>query len=170
MNHTTCPLCKKDVSRQCFNKHFFSREHIELWVKPTLLEEHLELNAWRNTTKNSGCPYVTAGNKTFFMCFGCKKVKQSFSFHLSECPEAATHILTLKQMIGPSDTDPVKDLEMLKKRFKVIADELDELQGVVADKDDKNEALVNLIKEMCEDREDADKWLKAMDEILNADD
>jgi hypothetical protein len=73
-------------------------------------------------------------------------------------------------MIGPSDTDPVKDLEMLKKRFKVIADELDELQGVVADKDDKNEALVNLIKEMCEDREDADKWLKAMDEILNADD
>jgi hypothetical protein len=171
MNHTTCPLCKKDVSRQCFNKHFFSRAHLELWVIPQILSaDKSQLNAWRNTTKNSGCPYITAGNKTFFMCFGCKKVKQSFSYHLSDCPEAAKHITTLKKILGPSDTDPVKDLEMQKKRFKVIADELDELQGVVANKDDKNEALVKLIEEMCEGKEGADKWLARMNEINLSDD
>jgi CHASE3 domain sensor protein len=104
------------------------------------------------------------------MCFGCKKVTKFLpAFHLSDCPEAEKHIATLKEMIAPSDADPIKDLEMLKKRFKVIADELDELQGVVADKDDKNEALVKLIEEMCEGREDADKWLTELRKINDDD-
>lgn len=102
------------------------------------------------------------------MCFGCKKVKQSLpSFHLSDCPEAEKHIATLKEMIAPSDADPIKELEMLKKRFKKYADENDELYGKLSAEQDKNEALVKLIEEICEGRADADKWLKAMDEIVN---
>lgn len=102
------------------------------------------------------------------MCFGCKKVKQSLpAFHLSDCPEAEKHIATLKEMIAPSDDDPIKDLEMLNKRFKKYKDENDELYGQISSEQEKNEALVKLIEEMCEGREDADKWLTAMNEITN---
>jgi hypothetical protein len=169
MNHINCPLCTEDVSRPGFHKHFFSRKHLELWVIPALLSaDKNQLSAWRNSTKRSGCPHITKGDKTYGMCFGCKKVKQSLpSFHLSDCPEAEKHIATLKEMIAPSDADPIKELEMLKKRFQKFKDENDELYGKLGDEQDKNEALVKLIEEMCEGRADADKWLKAMDEIMD---
>ena len=169
MNHIKCPLCTEDVSRQCFHKHFFSRKHLELWVKPQVLSaDKNQLSAWRNSTKLSSCPSVTKGNKTYGMCFGCKKVKQSLpSFHLSDCPEAEKHIATLKEMIAPSEADPIKELEMLNKRFKKYKDENDELYGQISSEQEKNEALVKLIEEMCEGREDADKWLDEMNKITN---
>jgi O-phosphoseryl-tRNA(Cys) synthetase len=106
------------------------------------------------------------------MCFGCKKVTKFLpAFHLSDCPEAEKHIATLKEMIAPSDADPIKELEMLNKRFKKFADENDELVSEKNTLQVKNDALVKLIEEMCEGMkpEESDKWLKAMDEALNAD-
>ena len=170
MNHINCPLCLKDVSRQSFNKHFFSREHLELWVKPALLKEKDYLKTWSNSTKSSSCPYIqTKDNKTFIMCFGCKKANQSLpSFHLSDCPEADTHIATLKQMITAVETsDPTEELIRLRKKNKTLLEENENYITQTNDLGDKNDALIDLIKEMVDEFDDDKRhaWLQKLDEI-----
>ena len=170
MNHINCPLCTKEVSRQGFDKHFFSREHLELWVIPALLKEKDYLNSWRNSTKRSGCPHIeTKSNKTFRMCFGCKKVSQSLpSYHLSECPEAEKHIAALQKMIAPVETtDPTQELIRLRKKINTLLEENENYVNQVNDLADKNDSLVELVKEMVDtfNDEERDKWLQKLNEI-----
>lgn len=131
MNHTTCPLCSTDVSRQCLGKHFFSAKHIDEFVIPALKKEKAAHRVWRASTTKSANPIIYYGQeeKGVQICFGCKTVKQYIpSYHLSECKHATEHIDTLKKLLGDETQEEAeaavyvsalkKEIEALKKKIK----------------------------------------------------
>lgn len=153
MNHTTCPLCSTDVSRQCLGKHFFSAKHIDEFVIPALKKEKAAHKAWRASTTKSANPiiYYGADEKGLHICFGCKAAKQYLpSRHLSECKHATEHIDTLKKLLGDETEEEAevavyvsalkKEIATLKKKLKEIEEresqveeQRDEAQKFVAD-------------------------------------
>jgi hypothetical protein len=125
MNHTTCPLCTKDVSRQCLGKHFFSAKHIDQYVIPALKKEKLSHKSWRNSTVKSANPIIYWGKeqKGLHLCFGCQTVKQYLpSYHLRDCPHATEHIETLKKLLGDGTevVEEVEDVQALKKEIETL--------------------------------------------------
>jgi hypothetical protein len=126
--HTTCPLCKVDVSRSCFNKHFFSVKHIEEYVKPALLkmDRHSRSVLQKGTTKSSLPTIYCSNEKAIVPCFGCKKAKsyQEPDHLATDCKDAEKHLSTLKQLLTepekPAEAAEVIDAEevaALKKRI-----------------------------------------------------
>jgi hypothetical protein len=137
--HTTCPLCKVDVSRSGFNKHFFSVKHIEEYVKPALLkmDRHTRSVLQKGTTKSSLPSIYCSNGKAIVPCFGCKKAKSyQESYHLhSECKQAEKHLSTLKELLTepekPAEAVEVIDAEevaVLKKRIARLERELKEAE------------------------------------------
>lgn len=153
MNHTTCPLCSTDVSRQCLGKHFFSAKHVDEFVIPALKKEKAAHRVWRASTTKSANPiiYYGAEEKGLHICFGCKAAKQYLpSHHLSECKHATEHIDTLKKLLGDETQEEAeaavyvsalkKEIATLKKKMKEIEqresqaeEQRDDVQKFVAD-------------------------------------
>ena len=110
------------------------------------------------------------------MCFGCNSVKRHIpSYHLTECPGAEKHITTLKQLIGPGDPDdldPAEELAKMYKKFKAVKKELEDLVEAHAKSSDKEDNLIELIKEMADTFNDEERatWIEKLDEVRYADD
>jgi len=141
MNHTICPLCSMDVSRQCLGKHFFSAKHVDEFVIPALKKEKAAHRVWRASTTKSANPIIYYGQdeKGLHICFGCKAAKQYLpSHHLSECKHATEHIDTLKKLLGDETQEEAeaavyvstlkKEIETLKKRITVLTQDSEQVE------------------------------------------
>lgn len=126
--HLNCPICDVKVSFTNYQKHFFSRQHLEQHVKPALLKlQKNDLNALRNSTTRSSLPTLySKGGRAVMCCFGCKSARAFHpQYHLyTECKHAEEHLTTLKELLGPvTEGEPTETGDVVALQRQLTATE-----------------------------------------------
>lgn len=167
-NNTTCPLCRKTVSYQCFGKHLASKAHEEQ-VKE-LLQKGCKYALASFLKGGSTCRF-DKGENTFWLCYGCKKGGHGMGAeHKAKCKSQEEHLATLRRIlavepaveevgdtpVGGGDPKMVEELlklkaenDLLKKKVSRLESEVKDLEELqeTADEDNRrySDALVKAV-------------------------
>jgi hypothetical protein len=148
-------------------------------VVPALKKAKHNHEMWRASNNMSSCPKLFIGvnnAKPLCFCFGCKKVARYLPpGHLYTCKEAQKHIDTLKAMLDSEEVTIEKvvevsdgaDITAMKKKMADMQKENDALGEMVDEHENKNEQMVDLVKEILGSLTEGerDMWMDRLNSI-----
>lgn len=152
-NHTACPLCSKDVSWSCLDKHIFAKAHVQDYLKPKMLaSSQYALGSWRKMTAARTVILDVKDGVFLYMCLGCKKAKRSplDHDHFTKCGKGEEHLLMLRALVGEPTGEEVAaepdEAVKLRKQIVILERKIKNMEEVNEEFADESIELTSLFK------------------------